>query len=79
MRQKSIYLILAVYPLIRTTEFGSCVAYALGGFRQIEDDRTERFLGKVQESTARCRGGEATVKWLTTPWVDWQTSAGLPV
>jgi Animal haem peroxidase len=79
MKQKSIYLffgallLFASYPWLTTTELGSCVAYALGGFRHIKDDRTERFLGKVQENTARCRGGQAAVKWLNTPWVDWQT------
>jgi hypothetical protein len=78
MRQRLFCLILAIlllfatYSLLTTTGFGSCVAYALGGFRQIKDDRAERFLGKVQENSARCRGGERTVTWLNTPWTDWQ-------
>jgi Animal haem peroxidase len=79
MKRKWLYLILAAclliasYRFIRTSEWDSCVAYALGGFRPIKNDRAERFLGKVQEDTARCRGGEAAVRWRGTPWIDWQT------
>src|SRR5688572_529251 len=65
-------VVLAAYPGLRTTWLGSCIAYALGGFREIKADRTGRFLGKVQEDTARCRGGSAAVVWRDTPWIDWQ-------
>ncbi|MGE5302071.1 MAG: peroxidase family protein [Alphaproteobacteria bacterium] len=79
MKFKSLWLLLAValillagYPLARQTEMGSCIAYALGGVREIPENRTARFLGKVQEDTARCRGGNEAVAWRKTPWVDWQ-------
>lgn len=52
-------------------EFGSCVSYAWDGFRPIAGDRSERFLGKVEEDTARCRGGEKAVEGRSSPWVDW--------
>ena len=52
-------------------DFGSCVAYAFGGFREVATERSTRFLGKVTEDTARCRGGEAAVAWRKTPWIDW--------
>jgi hypothetical protein len=65
-------LCLGAYPFIRNTQLGSCVAYALGGLREVAQDPAERFLGKVGEDTARCRGGEEAVTWRTSPWVDWQ-------
>jgi len=37
----------------------------------IADKRTERFEGKVDAAQARCRGGEAAVRQIGTPWVDW--------
>ncbi|MGI9315691.1 MAG: peroxidase family protein [bacterium] len=49
----------------------SCVEMAKGGFREFHDDRTERFLGKVTENSARCRGGERAAEFRGTPWVDW--------
>ena len=63
--------LLGVYPVIRASRWGSCVAYALGGLRDVANDRSERFIGKVSEDTARCRGGEAAVVWRKTPWLDW--------
>jgi len=60
------------YPVIRTTELGSCLAYAAAGFRAIANERDSRFFGKVSEDTARCRGGEDAVRWRASPWVDWQ-------
>jgi len=64
-------LLLGAYPVIRASRLGSCVAYALGGLRGIANDRSKRFLGKVSEDTARCRGGETAVVWRKTPWIDW--------
>lgn len=49
----------------------ACVSTASTGLRPIADDRSERFLGKVQEDTARCRGGDKAVASRDTPWVDW--------
>ena len=39
----------------------ACVPVAARGLRPIAEERAERFLGKVQEDTARCRGGERAV------------------
>ncbi|MCK5665202.1 MAG: hypothetical protein KAI17_17055, partial [Thiotrichaceae bacterium] len=50
----------------------ACIDTAKSGLLKIADDRSKRFMGKVQEDTARCRGGEKIVKYLNTPWVDWQ-------
>jgi heme peroxidase len=67
----ALVIVLGAYPKIRASRFGSCIAYALGGLRDVASDRSERFRGKVSEDTARCRGGEAAVAWRKTPWVDW--------
>lgn len=64
-------ILLGAYPVIRASRLGSCVAYAFGGLRDVANDRSERFLGKVSEDTARCRGGEAAAMWRKTPWIDW--------
>lgn len=78
MKQSLLYLlvgafvILGFYPLLKTTQMGSCLAYAVGSFRDVAADRSERFLGKVYEDTARCRGGNEAVAWRNTPWIDWQ-------
>ena len=42
------------------------------GLRKLPNDRTQRFLGKVGEDTAFCRGGEKAVIYRGVPWVDWQ-------
>src|SRR5713101_5987270 len=41
------------------------------GFLPIAETRERRFSGKVEEDTARCRGGEMAVRWRAMPWVDW--------
>jgi hypothetical protein len=64
-------LLLGAYPLLRNSRIGSCIAYGFAGWRPVATDRSERFLGKVTEDTARCRGGEAAVQWRKTPWIDW--------
>ena len=63
--------LLGIYPQVRESQLGNCVAYATGGLRDVAADRAERFLGKVSEDTARCRGGEAAAAWRKTPWLDW--------
>ena len=50
----------------------SCLDLVAGGLRPIAEDRAHRFLGKVQEDTARCRGGDKAVALRSTPWIDWQ-------
>jgi hypothetical protein len=53
-----------------------CVKVANQGLRPIALDRDHRFLGKVQEDTASCRGGEEAVGDRSLPWVDWQNYWG---
>src|SRR4030095_9397766 len=68
--------VLGVYILLQKIELAGCLTYAVGGFRAVATDRAQRFLGKVEESTARCRGGESAAAWQTTPWLDWQRYRG---
>ncbi len=69
------FLVIAVLfsfnPALASEDKEACVEMAKEGLRPIADDRSERFLGKVEEPTARCRGGENAVKFRETPWVDW--------
>ncbi len=53
-------------------ELTACSSYVIEGFRPIATERTGRFLGKVKENTARCRGGGKAVDGRALPWVDWQ-------
>lgn len=53
-------------------EFTACSSYIFEGFRLIAKERTGRFLGKVEDDTARCRGGAKAVEGRALPWVDWQ-------
>ncbi|WP_411726227.1 peroxidase family protein [Methyloglobulus sp.] len=46
-------------------------ACARVGLRPIADKQTDRFLGKVQEDTANCRGGEKAVARRDSVWLDW--------
>ncbi len=48
-----------------------CADHISEGIRPIARDRPQRFLGKVQANTARCRGGDEAVKGRDVPWVDW--------
>ncbi len=49
----------------------ACLTLAEKGFRPIAEDRADRFVGKVQEYTARCRGGDKAVAFRSQPWLDW--------
>jgi hypothetical protein len=51
----------------------ACLAMAERGLRPVSEQRSERFLGKVREDTARCRGGDRAVAWRSGPWLDWQS------
>ena len=53
------------------SELKSCIETAKAGLRDIGNDPSKRFMGKVAEAAARCRGGEKAVKYRNTPWVDW--------
>lgn len=41
------------------------------GLRKVAGQRKDRFLGKVDEFRAGCRGGEGVIKYQDTPWLDW--------
>src|SRR5262245_26139966 len=49
-----------------------CMTYDKVWRRPVADQRTERFLGKVDKDTARSRGGNHAVERRSLPWVDWQ-------
>lgn len=49
----------------------ACKELIKSGFRPVAETRDERFLGKVAEFTARCRGGDRAVLYRDVPWVDW--------
>lgn len=49
----------------------ACARVVAQGLRPIADKQTDRFLGKVQEDTANCRGGEKAVARRDSPWLDW--------
>lgn len=53
-------------------DLDACASSASRGLLPFPDDRSKRFLGKVAEDTARCRGGDEAVEWRGVPWVDWQ-------
>ena len=57
-------------------ELAACAQSAAGGFLKIADTRDQRFLGKVTEPTARCRGGQKAIQFRYTPWVDWSNYWG---
>ncbi|MDD1631435.1 MAG: oxygenase [Methylococcaceae bacterium] len=49
----------------------ACAKVAAKGLRPIAKQQSERFLGKVAEDTANCRGGEKAVSRRDSVWVDW--------
>ncbi len=49
----------------------ACAQAVLSGFRKVADTRDVRFEGKVSEANALCRGGQKTLQFRLTPWVDW--------
>lgn len=66
------FLVFVVAVWIATdSSFSSCTTMLERGLAPIAKDSTERFLGKVQEDTARCRGGDLAAGYRQTPWVDW--------
>jgi hypothetical protein len=52
-------------------ETSDCKKMIKDGVRRVAKVRNQRFLGKVQEETANCRGGAKAVKYRNTPWTDW--------
>jgi len=55
----------------------SCAEKLDQGIRPIADTRDKRFEGKVQETTALCRGGKFAVDRRSEPWVDWRNYYGV--
>lgn len=51
-------------------DLDDCAAL-LAAPRKIASNRDDRFLGKVAETTARCRGGENAAALRPLPWIDW--------
>ena len=49
----------------------ACARAVWAGLRPVAEDRAQRFLGKVGEERARCRGGARAVEFRRGPWVDW--------
>ena len=49
----------------------ACIKLLAKGLRPLADHQTDRFLGKVEEDTANCRGGQKALKYRNTVWVDW--------
>ena len=69
-------LILTVPNRADVPDLGDCVDRAVRGFLPIAEERSRRFLGKVDTANARCRGGETAVASMGTPWVDWSNYWG---
>jgi len=59
------------YNRERAQSTWACVQLLFDGPRKVADTRDERFLGKVKDFTARCRGGSKAEQFRDTPWVDW--------
>ncbi|MCA9737974.1 MAG: oxygenase, partial [Gemmatimonadetes bacterium] len=70
--------VLAAFPSSRAEvlSLASCAALASEGFRPVATGATDRFTGKVQDITARCRGGRNAVAHRDAPWVDWSNYWG---
>lgn len=68
----SCFVLIAGCASIDPGEFSACTRYAWRFQRPVAADSASRFLGKVREDTARCRGGDAAVSLRHLPWVDWQ-------
>jgi hypothetical protein len=66
-------LLVAAWPDFREEVRSLTACYQLGrsGLRPLAEEPADRFLGKVQEFTARCRGGERALVHRETPWTDW--------
>jgi hypothetical protein len=51
----------------------ACKRMVARGLLEVPDDRADRFLGKVRQDTANCRGGQQALEALALdmPWLDW--------
>src|SRR5580692_6437444 len=49
----------------------ACARAVTQGIRPVASTRDLRFLGKVSDENALCRGGVRSEMFRMTPWVDW--------
>ena len=49
----------------------ACIEALFAGVRPVAPTRELRFQGKVIQANALCRGGQRTLQFRLTPWVDW--------
>ena len=54
----------------------NCAQMINSGIRPIATARDQRFQGKVEDSTAVCRGGDIASQFRAVPWVDWSNYWG---
>jgi hypothetical protein len=52
-------------------ELKACADAVRTQLRAIPNVREQRFLGKVSEAEMLCRGGQKSLQFRLTPWVDW--------
>src|SRR5712692_7452146 len=76
MKRHVAWLLFGMLPLLggcgsKPEDLYACLRMSFTGFRPIADTRDQRFLGKVQEATARCRGGARAVSRRAEGWIDW--------
>ena len=58
------------------TAAGACLAMFGQGIPRAAAERAERYLAKVPEAAALCRGGPQAVKGMNVPWLDWANYFG---
>jgi hypothetical protein len=56
---------------VATSEIACVRTILAGDVQRVAQVRTERFLGKISETRARCRGGQYAVDHRNGPWLDW--------
>jgi heme peroxidase len=54
-----------------TSELACVSTFMFWDVQRVAQTRTERFLGKVPETRARCLGGQYAVEHRKGPWLDW--------
>jgi len=74
----SLFVALAACTDSSDEELAACARMVTEGLRPVAEVREDRFMGKVQNETALCRGGPKAAQYRETPWVDWSNywSAG---
>ena len=74
----SLLLVLSACDRIKaaTGSLMGCADEISTGIRPIAETRERRFQGKVQQSTAECRGGDLAANRRNVPWVDWANYYG---